>query len=298
MSTRRVIKEGDAARRGVVAHEPPAFEADPHGDALPAAQAVAAEDEGPPPAARRRVLRGAEARAAAQPYDIAPPFEATADAEPPASDSSAESGSSSEKAHDGDPPNDPDAGDPEPDLEALKAEWDAEWQERLDDAVEDARADGHASGYAQAQDELQAEVDAQKEAHAADAARLKTLWTDHIEASKPLLVELALDAAEAILDAPLPSSVKGASARAITAAVDALAGDPPLTVRLHPVDHMRLQEAGVTDQLDAVHADLTWNPDSDLAEGDWSVSSPSGLVRRLREEIAQTLRHRLSETDT
>ncbi len=294
MPTGRVIKKDDAARRGVAPHEPPAFEAERRRDALPEAQAVAADTadantpSAAPPTARRRVLRGAEGYvAAAQPYAVAPPL--------PPPDAPSASTPPPEAPLPGEA--DDEKAEPQKNLETLKTEWDADWQKRLDAAVEAARAAGHADGYAQAQNELQADFEAQQKALAQDAAQLKTLWTEHIEASKPLLARLALDLAETILDAPLPSAVKGASERAITAAVEDLADDPPLTVRLHPVDHMRLQEAGVTEQLSAVHADLRWDPDPDLHEGDWSVSSPSGLIRRLREEIAQSLHRRLLSAD-
>lgn len=175
----------------------------------------------------------------------------------------------------------------------LRAAWEAEWNDRLDDAVAQARSEGYEEGYAAAKEELQAEFDERKATLASDLVHLESLWNDFIEQCEPVLAELALDVAEALLDAPLPQAVKAASARAITQAIEELSGEPPITVSLHPVDYLRLEETGVADQLNASHERLRWNTDSDLEHGEWIVESPAKAVRHLTDELLRTLKSRL-----
>lgn len=73
-----------------------------------------------------------------------------------------------------------------------------------------------------------------------------------------MLVELALEVAETLLDAPLPESIRGVSARTLTEAVEQLARSAPLEISMHPVDFLRLQEQGVIAQLESRHPDLHW----------------------------------------
>lgn len=177
----------------------------------------------------------------------------------------------------------------------------AEWKARLDEAVAEARAEGYEegreagyeTGYAEAEAALRSEYEEEQEALTRDAARLDALWKEHIENSEPMLVELSLQLAQALVDAPLTESVRRTSEEALAEAVAELAGTPPLTVTVHPVDYLRLQESGLAERLDEMYEELHWEADPGSEEGDWSVSSPAGAVRRLRREIVETLRRRL-----
>jgi len=197
------------------------------------------------------------------------------------------------------PPVEDDAPDPMDELrETLEAEWqakvDAAREEAYRDAYNEGHIDGYEVGYEDAEADLQQMIDAEVERLAADMAQLKTLWTEYIEASEPALLNLTIEIAEALLDAPLPESVKGASARAIAEAVEELVGAASLTVSLHPVDYQRLQEKGLLDQLNANHEQtLHWNPDPNHPEGDWSVESPAALIRHQKDEIIASIRQRL-----
>lgn len=200
-------------------------------------------------------------------------------------------------------PSRPAAPDPEPepvDLDALRAEWEAEWEERAtaerEAAVAAAREAAYAEGAAAAKAELAAEREAERAALTADAARLRTLWDDHLTAADPHLVGLAVDVAEAVLDGALGEHTHATTAAAITGAVERLAARPPLVVTLHPVDHLRLQEAGMMDALTAAHPDLRWVPDPSLAEGDWSLDANGAAIRRIRAEVLHDLRVRLGLT--
>lgn len=186
-----------------------------------------------------------------------------------------------------------------------------EWQEELERATEEAHAagyeegyaegeaDGYEEGYAAAEDELRAAYESEVQAMANQLAQLETRWEAWLEELEPHFVEMSLEIAELLLDAPLPESVQGASARAIAEAIESLAGTTPLQVDLHPVDYQRLDESGLIEQLDANHGDqLRWNPDPELAEGDWSVESTTAVVRHVRAELLATLRDRLNTLPT
>jgi flagellar assembly protein FliH len=208
----------------------------------------------------------------------------------------------------------PDAMNPSPDpaeepdpVDELRDTLEAEWQAKVDAAREEGyrngynegHVEGYEVGYNDAEDDLQQMMDAEVNRLAEDVAQLKTLWTEYIEASEPALLNLTIEVAEALLDGPLPESVKGASARAIAEAVEELVGAASLTVSLHPVDYQRLQENGLLDQLNANHEQtLQWNPDPNHAEGDWSVESPTALIRHQKDEIIASIRQRLGAEST
>lgn len=181
---------------------------------------------------------------------------------------------------------------------ALEAEWSAKVEQAATEAWQEGFQSGYDVGYEDGFDDAKAKVGAQMEedveALADDVVQLKSLWEQYIEASEPALVELAVEVAEALLDTPLPDSVRGASARAIAEAVEELANAGSLTVTLHPVDYQRLQEKGMIDQLNANHEQtLHWNPDPEHAEGDWSVESPTALIRHHKDETLASVRQLL-----
>ena len=134
-------------------------------------------------------------------------------------------------------------------------------------AMGEARAEAYAAGVEAGAARARVEADVEIAALHADAARL----TD------------ALAAARADADA----------ARALAAAVDAVAGAAPTTVALHPVDLLRLQEGGLTNALGAAHPALRWEADAHLAPGDWVVEMPEAAVHRLRTPMLTALRERL-----
>lgn len=125
------------------------------------------------------------------------------------------------------------------------------------------------------------------------AGRLVEAWHEAVRAREPELTALALDVAEAVLGAPPTAEQRAATATAIAQAVDALAADGPVTVALHPVDLLHLQEAGLADALAGAHGGLRWEPDAALAEGDWSASTPEAAVQRLRAPMVAAARERL-----
>jgi flagellar assembly protein FliH len=225
----------------------------------------------------------------------------------PGEEHDAEASATGDKAPESPPPDasaseeetDEDETDPVAEMRvALEAEWSAKVEQAATEAWQDGFQSGYDVGYEDGFDDAEAKVGAQMEKEvetlAHDVAQLKSLWEQYIEESEPALVELAVEVAEALLDMPLPDSVRGASARAIAEAVEDLANAGSLTVTLHPVDYQRLQEKGMLDQLNANHEQtLRWNPDPEHAEGDWSVESPTALVRHHKNEILRAVKQRL-----
>lgn len=178
-------------------------------------------------------------------------------------------------------------------LQALRATWEAEAEARLEAAVAEARAEGYAAGRTDAEAEAAAAQTAQQAAFQDAVARLQALWEDGLKQIEPSLVGLAVGIAEAVLGAPLPEAARESAAAALTTAVERLAGHPPLTIRLHPVDHLHLQERGLTDALAAAHPSLRWLPDPSFDEGDWAVDAADAAVRHVRAELLHDLRLRL-----
>lgn len=232
-----------------------------------------------------------------EPAPVAVPGDA-GDAEPPArGDESSEAPPPDASASD-----EQSGGDETDPVEDMRAALEAEWATKVEQAATEAWQEGFQSGYDIGYDDgsddteakLGAQMEEEVETLANDVAQLKSLWEQYIEASEPALVELAVEVAEALLDTPLPDSVRGASARAIAEAVEELANAGSLTVTLHPVDYQRLQEKGMIDQLNANHEQtLHWNPDPEHAEGDWSVESPTALIRHHKDETLASVRQLL-----
>lgn len=187
---------------------------------------------------------------------------------------------------------------------------DAEWQEHLEEKVEAARAEGYEEGhddgyeagyddgYEEAEATAQAEFEETRQQLLEDAARFEEIWETYIDDAESEIVELSLDLAETIVDAPLTETMRQASEEAVIEAVTELAGTPPVTIRLHPVDCQRVRESGLVTRLQENYEGLTLEPEPDFEEGDWSVSSPTGVVRRLRAEVLETLRGELRHATT
>ena len=163
-----------------------------------------------------------------------------------------------------------------------------------------AGLDERAAELAAAQDEI-SRLRAQAERVESDHARclqeavveLADGWERALRDLEPTLATLALETAEAVLDAPLSDTQQAASAQALAAAVDSLASDAAVTVALHPVDLLRIREAGLVETLEGAHPAIHWHPDDALAEGDWHVTTDEGAVHRARREMLAALRDRL-----
>lgn len=199
--------------------------------------------------------------------------------------------------------------EPTPEPPTFDAEREREWEARLEAEVAAAREAAFADGYAAAKTEAEAErktwqteQDERSQALLDKLVVLKNAWKAHLEKSEQPLLRLALTAAKAITEVtPARAQIK-ATERALSQAVDQLAGEAPVEVCIHPVDYLRLQELGVVERLDDLFNHLTWTPDALLAEGDWIVQTTDQAIRRLQDELYTNLKAELlasleAETD-
>jgi flagellar biosynthesis/type III secretory pathway protein FliH len=244
-----------------------------------------------------RVLRSDQTRTTSEPVLVEPVA--------PEPDS-APSDAPSEPAEDDEPESVADGEDEEAD--APPERTDAEWRDRLEEAVEEARAEGYDEGredgyeagydegYEDAETTLRAEWEEERETLIEDITRFEDVWTQYIDENESRFVELTLQLAEAIVDAPIADSLRRTSEEALSEAVAELAGAPPITVTVHPVDYQRFQESGLADHLTDKYDELQLESEPERVEGDWTVSSPAGAVRRRRREVIDTLRSHLSLT--
>jgi len=187
---------------------------------------------------------------------------------------------------------------------------DAEWQEHLQEKVEAARVEayeeghdegyeaGYDDGYEEAEATVRAKLEETRQQLIKDTSRFEQLWETFIDEAESELVELSLDLAETIVNAPFTETTRRVSEEAVIEAVTELSATPPVTIQLHPVDCQRVRESGLLERLQENFDGLTLEPEPDFKEGDWSVSSPTGVVRRLRSEVLETLRGELRRDTT
>ena len=185
---------------------------------------------------------------------------------------------------------------PEPDPVRYD-ELEAEWQARLEEAVERARAEayeeGYEQGYVAAEAALQASFDQRKAMLEEDVARLQAAWKEAMKKSEPLLVSLAFEMVKQLLDAPLPQDVRAVSGKVLAQALEQFGKDTPIEISLHPDDLSRLQASGLTDDLEAMHSGIRWDPNPDISMGDWIAQSPDAAIRRLKDDMLNQLKSRL-----
>ncbi len=232
------------------------------------------------------ILDPDQTRRTSEPVRVDPVEPADLEPDSPPADPSAEQAEDDESEQEDDADNAP----PE--------RTDSEWQERLEEAriegYEEGYSDGYDDGYDEAEATVRAEWAEEREALVEDTTRFEEVWTEYIDEHEAQLVELTLQMAETIVDAPLTDSLRKASEEAIIEAVADLAGTPPLTITVHPVDFQRFQESGLAEHLTEKYDDLQLESDPERTEGDWTVASPAGAVRRRRSEVIDTLRSHLS----
>ena len=164
---------------------------------------------------------------------------------------------------------------------------------RVAEAVAAAREEGFKAGHEAARAELAAQFEEKAAALREDARQIHEENTRFLERAEILLVDLAFRIAETVLDSPLLANARDVARDGLANAIERLAGNVPVRVHVHPVDYLRLQEAGLVDQFSSVYGDVRWEPDSSLAQGDWSVESPDAVIRRLERELLSDLRERL-----
>lgn len=292
----RVIKDAEASDVTSVSFDDVFAEG---ADRIPAERVeTEAEAEAEPEdvAPQGRVLRSGRAGRSSEPVPVDPDAVKTPDDDA----STAPEGETQELAEE----SQPEVSDPEP------TRTEEEWREHLQEQVEAARAEayeegredgydaGYEDGYEEAEADMQTELEETREQLIADTTRFEQQWEAYIAEAESQLVELSLDLAETIVDAPFTETMRRAAEEALVEAVTELSGAPPVTIRLHPVDCQRVRESGLMDRLTENFDGVALEPEPEFKEGDWSVSSSTGVIRRRRDEVLETLRSELRRAST
>lgn len=264
-------------------------------DRIPAEQVETQDDAEAAPgdvAPQGRVLRAGEAGRSSEPVTVRPEEVMSEDSSDGDSDSFTEQREDTDDAS-------------AEDQVSVPRRSDAEWQDLLQKKVEAARAGGYEEGhdegyeagyddgYEDAESTVRAELDEMRQQLIEDTTRFEQLWERFIDEAESELVELSLELAETIVNAPFTETTRRVSEEAVIEAVTKLSATPPVTIQLHPVDCQRVRESGLLERLQENFDGLTLEPEPDFEEGDWSVSSPTGVVRRRRNEVLETLRSEL-----
>ncbi|MFT5141866.1 MAG: flagellar biosynthesis/type III secretory pathway protein FliH [Rhodothermales bacterium] len=162
---------------------------------------------------------------------------------------------------------------------------------------ESSRADlgGYERGYEEGQAAAMLASNHQTALLGAVADGFDQAWESLAGNSEPLLVELAFRMAEAILESPLPESVRTLSTTALTKAVEKMAEARSVQVTVHPADFMMLDESAILVPLGRNHPNLTWRTDAALERGDWEARSDGAVIRRVAREMLTDLRDSLSK---
>ncbi len=175
---------------------------------------------------------------------------------------------------------------------AIQQEMDKVWQIKLDEAVEKARSEAYGRGYADAKEELAQELNIEKAAFTYALNNLQGTWESFINRSETLLLEIALEIAHFLVDAPLPERFSKSTESALLEALEILSREVPVRLSLNPVDFLRLQESGLTTHIEDQFATLRWDPQPTLKEGNWIIQTPRQAIRRVSEELLANLRDR------
>jgi flagellar assembly protein FliH len=183
-------------------------------------------------------------------------------------------------------------------LEAILAERDADWQLRLDAAIESARAEGYDRGFEEARGQLEAGFDKTKVDFVQALAKLQGTWEGFIQRSEALLLEIALEIAEFLVDAPLPVRFTHATEQALVEALENLSHDVPISLALNPVDLLNLQESGMLEHIKDQFPSIRMDPQPTLKEGNWIVQTPRQAIRRVSDELLTNLRDRFGLLDS
>ncbi len=238
-----------------------------------------------------KVLRGAAAQQTVRPFEVATmvPTHALADA-PPAAPAPDFTPADAPAFVPADLPPEVVASTARED--AIRADEAAQWTKKLEEAAVRARENGYRQGYADAERAAEDGRIALREAVEREMRTLREAWQAHHREMETQMARLAFDIAEAVLAAPLPDNVRLVSTRALHEAVEAL-GKEPLTATLHPVDLLRVQESGIEAEMRRAAAEIRFEADPFLSEGDWHIETDSASIRRVRTELLDTLRRRL-----
>ena len=176
--------------------------------------------------------------------------------------------------------------------DTIRREFESSWQPKLEHAEETARAEGYEQGYAAAKKDLEDEFFTAKKHYQEGLQRLRDTWGGFISRSETLLLEIAVEIAQFLIDVPLPERFSKLTEEALVEALENLSHDVPIRLSLNPVDLMRLQESGMARFVEEQFPTLRWDPQATLKEGNWIIQTPRQAIRRVSEELIENLRDR------
>jgi flagellar biosynthesis/type III secretory pathway protein FliH len=171
------------------------------------------------------------------------------------------------------------------------------FERRLADEVAATERDAYQRGLADGERAAAAVINEQNARIEQASAGLDRAWETLASHSEPLLVELAFRMAEAILESPLPESVRSLSTAALSEAIEKLGTTGAVCVSVHPADYMMLDESGILLPLLRNHPNLNWQTDASLERGDWEARSDGAVIRRVARELLDDLARRLNNLD-
>ncbi len=181
---------------------------------------------------------------------------------------------------------------PSLDVAALKEQWEAEWRQKYDEAVAEAKRQAYEEGYRDASTAFKADLKEAQDAFAVALQRFQETWENFIKRSETLLLEIALEIAQFILDAPLPERITHTTEKVLAEMLEELAADTPIKLSLNPLDLLRMQESGILDHIKEQFPALRWDPQTTLKEGNWIIQTPRKAIRRISDELLANLRDR------
>ncbi|MBX2818738.1 MAG: hypothetical protein KTR29_03625 [Rhodothermaceae bacterium] len=189
-------------------------------------------------------------------------------------------------------------------LEELKAQLEEEWQKKVDEAVENAQKTAFEEGYNRAKEQYEKKAENSKKEFERGLDRIKESWENYLKRSETILMQIALDITQFIIDMPLPKQYSDITERILNDALDQLSRETPLTLSLNPLDLLRLQESGMMDVIKDKFPALRWDPQPTLKEGNWIIQTPQQAIRRISDELLHHLKdqfglleHSQPETD-
>ena len=182
-------------------------------------------------------------------------------------------------------------------LQRIQDEWERDWQDKLELAVKVATDEGIKRGYEEAQAELVQQREKIKEEFNTSLKQFQESWDNYIKRSETLLLRIALEITQFIVDIPLPGHYSDITERILNETLDQLSRDTPLTLSLNPLDLLRMQESGVMELIKEQFSGIRWDPQPNLKEGNWIIQTPRQAIRRITDELLDNLKNQFGLSD-
>ena len=175
-------------------------------------------------------------------------------------------------------------------LEQFRLQLEQEWAEKLAAAVDGAKEAAFEEGYARAKETFEKKAENSKREFEKGLDRIKESWENYLKRSETILMQIALEITQFVIDIPLPKQYTDITERVLNNALDQLGRETPLSLSLNPLDLLRLQESGMMDVIKDKFPALRWDPQPTLKEGNWIIQTPKQAIRRISDELLHHLK--------